>query len=71
MIAGTNHRKERAEYMLYAVIFHGLLQMLCGGKLPASFRNTRNRKKCFVEFSCGQLFIEYRNIPITISVSVL
>jgi hypothetical protein len=71
MIAGTNHRREMAEYMLYAIIFHGLLQMLCGGKLPAIFRNTRNREKCLVEFSCDQLFGEDRNILIPISVSVL
>jgi hypothetical protein len=71
MIAGTNHRRDRVEYMLYAVIFHGLLQTLCGGKLPANFRNIRNRKKCLVEFSCCQLFVEDRNILIRISVSIL
>jgi hypothetical protein len=57
--------------MLYAVIFHGLLQMLRGGKLPTSFRNTRNRKKCLHEFCCGQFFVEDSNIPIPIPVPVL
>jgi hypothetical protein len=56
--------------MLYAVIFHGLLQMLFGGKLPTSCRNTRNRKKFLLECSCGQFFVEDLNILIPISVCV-
>jgi len=69
--AGTNHKRERAEYMLYIFIFHGLLQTLCDGRMPASLKNIKKRQKCFVDFSCFRLFTGHLNIPNFISVDVL